>query len=80
MDALLQELEDTPVSNNPDQKINMSEKIGSYCSSTKEENSTTNIFVGANLSPLTTEEQLTDLFRQFGELMQTFFFSVEQTW
>ena len=40
------------------------DKMGSYVS-IEEEPFTTNIFVG-NLSPLTTEEQLTEIFRQFG--------------
>jgi len=66
MDAVLQELKETPVSENADRKHKLSDKMGSYCLP-GEEDSTTNIFVGANLSPLTTEEQLTDIFRQFGE-------------
>ena len=40
------------------------DKMGSFVS-IEEEPFTTNIFVG-NLSPLTTEEQLTEIFRQFG--------------
>lgn len=74
MDAVLQELKETPVSENADRKHKLSDKMGSYCLP-GEEDSTTNIFVGANLSPLTTEEQLTDIFRQFGDL-----YSVKIMW
>ena len=71
MDTLLQELEQTSKSaaanlgpssmrdNRP-----LPDKMGSFVS-IEEEPFTTNIFVG-NLSPLTTEEQLTDIFRLFG--------------
>mmetsp|Transcript_8563 Transcript_8563/g.16155 ORF Transcript_8563/g.16155 Transcript_8563/m.16155 type:complete len:629 (-) Transcript_8563:156-2042(-) len=77
MDALLQELQETPISgqvsshNKPTKAP--PEKTGSYCLP-GEETSTTNIFVG-NLSPLTTEEQLSDIFRQFGDL-----YSVKIMW
>ncbi len=66
MDAWLQELEETPLASKNDVKQKAPDKLGSYCLP-GEEDSTTNIFVGANLSPLTTEEQLADLFRQFGK-------------
>lgn len=75
MDALLQELQETPISGPVSHKPIKAppEKIGSYCLP-GEEASTTNIFVG-NLSPLTTEEQLSDIFRQFGDL-----YSVKIMW
>jgi len=74
MDALLQELQETRIPETSQQrKNNVPDKIGSYCLP-DEEHSTTNIFVG-NLSPLTTEEQLSDIFRQFGDL-----YSVKIMW
>lgn len=41
-------------------------KLGSYVEP-GQEHLTTNIFVG-NLDPCTTEEELTDVFREFGEI------------
>ena len=73
MDALLQELQETRIPETSQRKNNVPDKIGSYCLP-DEEDSTTNIFVG-NLSPLTTEEQLSDIFRQFGDL-----YSVKIMW
>lgn len=73
MDALLQELQETQIPGQTSHKNKIPEKLGSYCLP-GEENSTTNIFVG-NLSPLTTEEQLTEIFRQFGDL-----YSVKIMW
>lgn len=78
MDALLQELQETPIQMSSSKVSHKSikappEKMGSYCFP-GEESSTTNIFVG-NLSPLTTEEQLSDIFRQFGDL-----YSVKIMW
>mmetsp|Transcript_7164 Transcript_7164/g.10270 ORF Transcript_7164/g.10270 Transcript_7164/m.10270 type:complete len:223 (+) Transcript_7164:45-713(+) len=49
------------------------EKMGSYVMP-GEELLTTNIFVG-NLAPITTEEELTDVFRQFGAYLSTAFSS-----
>jgi len=62
-------------SHHPDQyhSRNLPDKMGSYVMP-GEEHSTTNVFVG-NLSPLTTEEQLTDIFSQFGDL-----YSVKIMW
>ncbi len=69
MDALLQELKETPLSEqNADRKNKLLDRAGSHCLPGEEEY-TTNIFVGDNLSPTTTEEELTDLFRQFGALL-----------
>jgi hypothetical protein len=70
MDSLLQELQETathstaiqPSTNNYDRPP--PEKMGSYCLP-GEELITANLFVG-NLAPCTTEEELTELFRQFG--------------
>ena len=45
-------------------------KMGSYVEP-GQEHLTTNIFVG-NLDPMTTEEELTDAFRQFGEIVWLF--------
>ena len=45
------------------------DKKGSYCEPGTE-HLTTNIFVG-NLDPCTTEEELTEAFRQFGETCPT---------
>ena len=50
------------------------EKMGSYVLP-GEEYVTTNIFVG-NLSPLTTEEEVTDVFRQFGAYETCVFFFI----
>ena len=69
MDALLQELKETPLSEqNADRKNKLPDRSGSHCLP-GEEDITTNVFVGDNLSPTTTEEELTDLFRQFGMLL-----------
>ena len=70
MDALLQELQETPIVEASATSANIPEKTGSYCFP-GEEHSTTNIFVG-NLSPLTTEEQLTSIFKQFGAFLLIF--------
>jgi len=70
MNTLLEELEQSSknVSNNnislDQNKRIIPDKMGSFVTE-EDEPFTTNLFVG-NLSPLTTEEQLTDLFRQFG--------------
>jgi hypothetical protein len=66
MDALLQELEAEKERNSTQSKRFVPEKQGSYVE-LGEEHLTTNIFVG-NLAPGITEEQLTDLFLQFGEI------------
>lgn len=64
MDALLQELNaNTKPLNSRDRFV--PEKKGSFCGA-DEEMLTTNVFVG-NLDPSITEEEVTDLFRQFGE-------------
>ena len=47
---------------------------GSYCQNYEEEQLTTNLYVG-NLDPSVTEEQLTELFRQYGDL-----YSVKIMW
>jgi U2-associated protein SR140 len=73
MDAVLQELIETPIPESSERKGSIPDKMGSYCLPGEEE-STTNIFVG-NVSPLTTEEQLSDIFRQFGDL-----YSVKIMW
>mmetsp|Transcript_5763 Transcript_5763/g.10201 ORF Transcript_5763/g.10201 Transcript_5763/m.10201 type:complete len:201 (+) Transcript_5763:70-672(+) len=79
LDALLQELQETkhqePSSyygpggsgnnSNSNSHSRPLEKMGSYVEP-GEEHLTTNVFVG-NLHPSNTEEELTDLFRQFGE-------------
>jgi len=71
MDSLLEELTEKSKSAPTNYYASITEnrpppdKMGSYVMP-GEEQSTTNIFVG-NLSPLTTEEQLTELFRHFGE-------------
>jgi hypothetical protein len=62
MDALLEELEHEKIRSS--HQKNQPTK-GSFVQP-GEENSTTNLFVG-NLAPSITEEQLTDLFSQFGE-------------
>jgi len=75
MDMLLQELQET-ATNSIDQQAPTSshatthdraplEKMGSYCLP-GEELITANLFVG-NLAPCTTEEELAELFRQFGK-------------
>lgn len=67
MEAVLQQLEvDTACSSN--KRPFVPEKMGSFVQP-GEEHLTTNIFVG-NLAPSITEEQMTDLFRQFGEDIQ----------
>jgi RNA recognition motif-containing protein len=66
MDALLQELEAEKERNPTQSKRFAPEKQGSYVE-LGEEHLTTNIFVG-NLAPGITEEQLSDLFLQFGEI------------
>lgn len=68
MDALLQELEvdkESASKRGHDRRSFVPEKKGSFVQP-GEEHLTTNIFVG-NLAPSITEEQMTDLFRQFGE-------------
>jgi len=77
MDALLLELE--KVSKNPPPPENnnghygpgengrpLPDKMGSFVQP-GEEHLTTNIFVG-NLAPVSTEEELTEAFRQFGKV------------
>ena len=68
MDALLQELQDTSTSNTVTSApvAVLQEKMGSFVTP-DEEPFTTNIFVG-NLAPVTTEEELKEIFRQFGAL------------
>jgi U2-associated protein SR140 len=63
MDALLQELEAEKICS-PSRPF-VPQKNGSFVQP-GQEHLTTNIFVG-NLAPSITEEQMTDLFRQFGE-------------
>lgn len=69
MDALLLELEEeralNPIGPQNRGRGFVPEKKGSFVDP-GEEHLTTNIFVG-NLAPSITEEELTDLFRQFGE-------------
>ena len=65
MDALIHELKRKPYNSEPSQSAYVPDKKGSYVQP-GEEKFTTNIFVG-NLSPSLTEEEVTDLFRQFGE-------------
>jgi len=68
MDALLQELEvEKATASTTRRGAFVPEKKGSFVQP-GEEHLTTNIFVG-NLAPSITEEQLTDLFRQFGEAL-----------
>ena len=72
MENLLQELHETSKSapktnSNSNSERPPPDKMGSFVTA-DDEPFTTNIFVG-NLSPLTTEEQLTDIFRQFGAFM-----------
>lgn len=67
MDALLQELqEDDYTGRARHRQAFVPDKKGSFVQP-GEEHLTTNIFVG-NLAPSITEEQMTDLFRQFGEV------------
>ena len=68
MDALLQELQETSthVTASSTDRAPL-EKMGSFVTP-DEEPFTTNIFVG-NLAPVTTEEELTEIFRQFGALL-----------
>ncbi|GFH45700.1 hypothetical protein CTEN210_02174 [Chaetoceros tenuissimus] len=75
MDAFLKELQDTttPTQQHTKSFQNLPDKLGSY-PLPGEEDTTTNIFVG-NLSPLTTEEQLSKLFASFGPL-----YSVKIMW
>jgi len=73
MDALLQELKETSANPTPLSERPPPEKMGSFVMP-GEEQFTTNIFVG-NLAPITTEEELTDVFRQFGDL-----YSVKIMW
>lgn len=75
MDAFLKELQDTktPIQRHTMSYSNVPDKLGSY-PLPGEEDTTTNIFVG-NLSPLTTEEQLSKLFASFGPL-----YSVKIMW
>ena len=74
MNTLLEELEQSSnnVSNNntslDQNKRIIPDKMGSFVTE-EDEPFTTNLFVG-NLSPLTTEEQLTELFRQFGKVKE----------
>ena len=66
----LQEAEDQILCNRPTQQYEkefIPEKRGSFVED-GEEFSTTNMFV-ANLSPSVTEEALTELFSQFGEII-----------
>lgn len=76
MDALLLELEAEKVRKAKEpmrsRREFRPEKKGSFVEP-GEEHLTTNIFVG-NLSPSITEEQLTDLFRQFGTIIFGVFF------
>jgi hypothetical protein len=65
MDALLEELEHEKIRSHSKNQPHQQPTRGSFVQP-GEENSTTNLFVG-NLSPSITEEQLTDLFSQFGE-------------
>ena len=67
MDALLQELQETStsVTTSSAERAPL-DKMGSFVTP-DEEPYTTNIFVG-NLAPVTTEEELTEIFRQFGAL------------
>jgi hypothetical protein len=83
MDALLEELkaDATAASTNMKHRRNdgsesplhmhddgfVPNKKGSFVTGAEEEYTTTNIFVG-NLDPTVSEEMLTDLFRQFGEI------------
>ena len=68
MNALLQELEDTSTNTAVTSTTVpvFQEKMGSFVTP-DEEPFTTNIFVG-NLAPVTTEEELKEIFRQFGAL------------
>jgi len=70
MDALLQELEAEKNSvgkYGPASRDRFAPmKKGSYCESNEEEMLTTNVFVG-NLDPAITEEEVSEMFRQFGE-------------
>ena len=63
MDALLQELEQVDAKPPP---TRVPHKKGSFVEP-GQEHTTTNLFVG-NLAPTLTEEEVTDLFRQFGRL------------
>jgi len=65
MEALLLELQETATNPTPISDRPLPDKMGSFVMP-GEEQFTTNIFVG-NLAPITTEEELTEVFRQFGE-------------
>jgi len=65
MEALLLELQETSANPTPLSERPPPDKMGSFVMP-GEEQFTTNIFVG-NLAPITTEEELTEVFRQFGE-------------
>ena len=66
MDSLIMELEAEKQKVKPESRRFVPDKRGSFCEP-GEEHLTTNIFVG-NLAPTITEEELGDLFRQFGEI------------
>ena len=72
MEALLQELQETSANPKPASERPPPDKMGSFVMP-GEEQFTTNIFVG-NLAPITTEEELTEVFRQFGETYVIFYF------
>jgi len=79
LDALLQELQAdaTHIQKTPARPSSPEDfydgfvpnKKGSFVTGSEEASTTTNIFVG-NLDPSVTEEMLTDLFRQFGEIFE----------
>lgn len=73
MDALLQELNAEKI--NVNQKPPSSQRVSGSFVQPGEENITTNLFVG-NLAPHLTEEQVYDVFVQFGEI-QYLFLSVQ---
>lgn len=76
MDALLQELEQDkklPAAKDRSQQLYVPHKKGSFVEP-GQEHFTTNIFVG-NLARHLTEEEVTNVFRQFGRIL----FSVQTT-
>lgn len=72
MDALLQELNDEKKTIIAKQKRPSHQRVSGSFVQPGEEDITTNLFVG-NLAPCLTEEQVYDVFGQFGEIM-TFVF------
>ena len=76
MDALLQELNDEKKTITAKQKRPFNQRVSGSFVQPGEEDITTNLFVG-NLAPCLTEEQVYDVFAQFGEIKNFSLLSVQ---